>query len=244
MKMKKILALLLSFMLVLGSVPVAMAADGMTVTVEASDKEVTPGDVVTFDVELTDAEDIRGIELRLKVSDGLTVESFEKADAPDGWFTSVNDKTLGLAYAGAAGDEFSGDITLATLTCTVDDDAAGDLYVSITTCKIADINNEPADFETTGTGTTIITGSSAIATRSRIRLSTSGSWLRLLAAQSITSAIAAQRRLRIWSTSTSGSRPFPQPVLRTVKRFRSAPCAAMRARPALSPLWATTGTAI
>ena len=148
MKMKKILALLLSFMLVLGSVPVAMAADGMTVTVEASDKEVAPGDVVTFDVELTDAEDIRGIELRLKVSDGLTVESFEKADAPDGWFTSVNDKTLGLAYAGAAGDEFSGDITLATLTCTVDDDAAGDLYVSITTCKIADINNEPADFET------------------------------------------------------------------------------------------------
>ena len=144
MKMKKILALLLSFMLILGSVPVALAA-GTTVTVEANKNDVKPGDIVTFDLVLTGAEGIRGVEIKLAVSEGLEVTGFEKVTVPANWLGSFSKDNLKIAYAGNAEDAFSGNITLAKLTCTVNEDAEGALTVSVTTCKIADINGDPID---------------------------------------------------------------------------------------------------
>ena len=155
MKMKKILALLLSCMLILGSVPFALAANGTAVSVQASTTEVTPGEEVTFDVVLSGAESIRGIEVHLAVSDGLTVVDFARVSSPDAWLASVNKEALGLAYAGDEVYAFTGDMTLARLTCTVDEDASGTLSVSVVSSEVADIEKNPVAHSANGATVTV-----------------------------------------------------------------------------------------
>lgn len=147
MKMNKILALLLSFVLILGSVPIALAADGTTVTVKTTDKEVAPGDEVTFNVVLDASEEILGYEMQVKASKGLTLKEIKAGDTPDKWFSTL--KGTKIVAAGFPENAYTGKLTLATLTYTVDKDVepGDELEVYVTGCKIGDINNDPVDVE-------------------------------------------------------------------------------------------------
>ena len=142
--MKKFLALFLSFMLVLSSVPFAFAADEVTLSVETESTKAVAGDTIVFNVWLrgaNNADSLCGIEMWLDVPAGLTVVSFEQVSAPAGWSAIVDPNTCGIAYAGAT--SYTGaDMNLAKLTCTVDETASGTLTVSIYDNLIMDENYE------------------------------------------------------------------------------------------------------
>ena len=138
--MKKFLALFLSFMLVLSSVPFAFAAGELTLSVETATVEATVGDTVEFDVWVRNADAVEGIELTLSVPEGLTVVGFEQVNAPANWMTAVDPNTLCIVYGNYMGTSFSGDMNLAKLTCTVNETATGSLKVDIYDNVVVDGN--------------------------------------------------------------------------------------------------------
>lgn len=81
MRTKKMLALLLSFALILVNVPMTRAADALpTLRVVASENCVAIGDMVTFTVYLSDADKTTGIwnyTFDVVFSDGLSYYSCE-----------------------------------------------------------------------------------------------------------------------------------------------------------------------
>ncbi len=132
MKKRKFAALLLSLLLVLGTIPSAHAAGGVRVSIRTSKKEVAPGDTVTFDIRMSgvdSTEGVMGVGVYFDVPDGLSVVSIDAVSLPADWIY----RTMSTPPAFGCGGwtvYYGGAITVGRLTCTVDEDAEGELTVS------------------------------------------------------------------------------------------------------------------
>lgn len=158
MKIKKLTALLLSLLLILGSVPVAHAAGGLRVSIQASEKNVAPGDTVTFDIWVRGIDSsvgIMGVAMYLSVSDGLSVVSIEPLNVPSGWIYRTMSSPLAYGCGGYT-VYYGGDMAVGRLTCTVDEDASGQLRVSMYDEVVADGNMKRADFTSSNASVTVI----------------------------------------------------------------------------------------
>ena len=151
--MKKFLALFLSFMLMLSSVPFAFAAnEGLTLSVETKTTKAEVGDTVTFELWLRGIDTVDGgicgVQASLKLPDGLTVDKLKKGEVPfedeeEEWVIQVSSATLTVVYGGAAAYT-DAELLLATLTCKVNENAAGTLTVNIYDNKVVDNSPNPA----------------------------------------------------------------------------------------------------
>ena len=137
--MKKFLALLLSLVLVMSSIPAAFAANtALSLTVEANTELANHGDTINFTLYLNGADTIEngvwGVDFWLSIPEGLTVveKSFKKsADISlDG---TPSEKTMGASLT--TGDAecvvTEAKVALVTFSCTVDEDATGTLAVGV-----------------------------------------------------------------------------------------------------------------
>ncbi len=143
MRIKRMLAVLLSFMLILGCVPVAMAADaGSTISVgghSANTKYPTAGDELSFSVALDNLTGVGAFEFVVNIPEGLTyvehrnssVEGFNdcSVDVYDGYLQV-------MAYGHETG--YEGTLSVLDFTVTVDEGATGTLELTTSNVVLYD----------------------------------------------------------------------------------------------------------
>lgn len=153
---KKIMAVMLSLVLVLGMIPISNVlaqTKGAKFTVEASKTTANPGDEITFSIYVEDAIPFTGIEIVLGETEGLTYVANsgkivsglkEQMGFAEASFTEVSKKVLfgnDLPYT------LNGKLKLAEFKCTVDDSASGNYTMGISVEDFTDEEFESHDCE-------------------------------------------------------------------------------------------------
>ena len=145
--MKKFLALLLSLVLVMSSIPAAFAVDANTalslsVVADLEDPEVCPGDKIDFTLYLNGADTVGGIyglEFWLTIPEGLTLVSGSVKKHADN--TLTGDPIVGtgvlkfMLYTPTYGEGSTpitaANATVITFSCTVDEDVTSAMVFSV-----------------------------------------------------------------------------------------------------------------
>ena len=151
---KKIMAVMLSLVLVLGMIPISNVlaqTKGAKFTVEASKTTANPGDEITFSIYVEDAIPFTGIEIVLGETEGLTYVANsgkivsglkEQMGFAEASFTELSKKVLfgnDLPYT------LNGKLKLAEFKCTVDDSASGNYTMGISVEDFTDEEFESHD---------------------------------------------------------------------------------------------------
>ena len=146
MKAKKLLSLILSFVLILACIPVTMAAGVPTLEVTADKEYVTVGDIVNYTVTLKGADSFEdgvwNVTFKLDLPEGLTCVEGTVADgfADATAFLNVtfNLDTLMFTSFGAMMEGYKGgDIVCMTFSCEVTAES-GDLTASLMNTDLSD----------------------------------------------------------------------------------------------------------
>lgn len=155
MKLRKILSVLLSFVLIVGCLPMAMASSTGTLKVVADVTCANVGDEVDFTIYLSDADKTDGIKnfnFDLVLSAGLEYVSYAIAAEAEGVFNGIgfNEDILRCGCTGTVVRDpyVGGSLALLTVTCKVV--AAGEQTVTLSGCYMTDGNYkklEPAVVE-------------------------------------------------------------------------------------------------
>lgn len=155
MKLRKILSVLLSLVLVVGCLPMAMASNTGTLKVVADDTCANIGDEVDFTIYLSDADETDGIKnfmFDVVLSAGLEYVSYAIPAEAQAVFNGIgfNAENLRSLCNGTVSEDpyMGGDLALLTVTCKVV--AAGEQTVTLSGCYMTDGNYkklEPAVVE-------------------------------------------------------------------------------------------------
>ena len=145
MKLRKILSVLLSFVLIVGCLPMAMASSTGTLKVVADVTCANVGDEVDFTIYLSDADKTDGIKnfnFDLVLSAGLEYVSYAIAAEAEGVFNGIgfNEDILRCGCTGTVVRDpyVGGSLALLTVTCKVV--GTEDLTVSIDNAGLTDAN--------------------------------------------------------------------------------------------------------
>ena len=147
MKLRRILALLLSFMLIVGAVPTAMAAEeaDVSLVVAANKTEVNVGDTVTFSYYLYGANNTDGVKnykFDVSLGAGLEYVSYSIPSGASDIFagTGFDENAMRTLSTGTVAEEpYKGSsIKLLSITCTVVGETG--LTASASTASFIDAN--------------------------------------------------------------------------------------------------------
>ena len=147
---KKLLALLLSLVMIIGLIPTsivfALSNSTATFTVKADKTEVNSGDTINFSVEMQQTGNINTMEATISLPEGLTLVP--------GSLTTINRSELGwddfgstesaLLFSGYGSVSYTGTgpVVVANFQCTVDADAVGKYTVTLINYVADDENYE------------------------------------------------------------------------------------------------------
>lgn len=147
---KKVLAILLSLVMIIGLIPtsivLALPNSAATLTVKADKAEVNPGDEINFSVELQQAGKINTLEATISIPEGLTLvpgslSTINRSEL--GWDDfGMNESALLFSGYGSVSYEGTDPIVVATFKCTVNADAVGKYTVSLVDYVADDENYE------------------------------------------------------------------------------------------------------
>lgn len=136
---KRIISLLLCFVMVFGMLATAVPAyakTGKTValTMTADKSEAYPGDTINYTVTLGAVEDLMGIKFKLLLPEGLTFVDGEEADGVMNALHATSAEFTPSTKVFLADPEHytsAQDLVLMTFSCTVDAEATGDKTVQM-----------------------------------------------------------------------------------------------------------------
>lgn len=139
--MKRLIAAMLSLVMVLGIIPLTAFAenyDSPTLTITASASEVHPGDEITCTVVMGPVKELQSLQMKIDLPEGLTYVAGSGSLTPglkDKFKYDALDWTEGEmminGYAGQTMYTAEEDTVLATFRCTVDSDAVGELAIGL-----------------------------------------------------------------------------------------------------------------
>ena len=145
MMRKKIVSLLLVLGLIMSLMPtnICVADETVTLTIEADKSEARPGDMIKYTVKMGPVQNLSALQIMLSIPEGLNYEGLNENNLKNSLANILNTDTGSINYdreskmltvvnCGSNVDEsFSStnDTELMTFSCTVNDDASGDLTV-------------------------------------------------------------------------------------------------------------------
>lgn len=147
---KRLLAMLLSLVMILGLIPTSIAFalpnSTATLTMKADRTEANPGDEINFSVELQQTGKINTLEATISLPEGLTLvpgslSTINRSEL--GWDDfGMNESALLFSGFGSVSYEGTNPIVVATFKCTVNADAIGKYTVSLIDYVADDENYE------------------------------------------------------------------------------------------------------
>ena len=147
---KRLLAILLSLVMIIGLIPTSIAFalpnSTATLTVKADKAEVNPGDEINFSVELQQTGKINTLEATISLPEGLalvpgSLSTINRSEL--GWDDfGMNESALLFSGFGSVSYEGTNPIVVATFKCTVNADAVGKYTVSLIDYVADDENYE------------------------------------------------------------------------------------------------------
>ena len=154
-----VLSLVMLFTMLATAVP-ALAATPVELKVTADTTSANPGDTINYKVSIGAVTDMGGLEFKLDIPSGLTVDD-SSISIPDGLETIIDsdgpiivptssNKYYWLYSAQLTGYTGTSDLVILTFSCKVDDGTTGTKTVSIKEVVLIDQSVEDMPFNVTG----------------------------------------------------------------------------------------------